>query len=301
MTTTPDLTGLGYQIMVGDVTQRLARLAAESVQCVVTSPPYYNLRDYGVTGQIGREASVEDYVKTLTAVFRDVRRVLRSDGTFWLNMGDSWDKKKQLLGLPWRLAFALQADGWWLRQDIIWQKPQVMPESVADRCTKSHEYLFLLTKGPKYYFDGPAVREPATYGHEVRWQNTKHGWGGGETHTGQGSGRKFGSDPDKRNRRSVWTINPKPYKGAHFATFPPLLVEPCVLAGTKPGDMVLDPFSGSGTTGLVALQHGRLYQGIELSASYAAMSQQRLDADHVRRTGAQPIPLLLPTPLHAAP
>jgi site-specific DNA-methyltransferase (adenine-specific) len=286
--------------LLGDVREQLRRLPDASVQCCVTSPPYFGLRDYGREGQIGLEGTPDAFVGALVDVFRDVRRVLRDDGTLWLNLGDSYAgsgpsgasyqsattkrreagdgtdgafrvsktlsdrgltyaqkkpipppgfKPKDLIGIPWRVAFALQADGWYLRQDIIWHKPNPMPESVRDRCTKAHEYIFLLAKSERYYFDSTAIQEPEAHG----------------------SGH--------RNRRSVWTVTTKPFKGAHFATFPPDLIEPCILAGSKPGDVVLDPFGGAGTTALVSRRHGRRSVYIDLNPDYLRIAQTRLAGD----------------------
>ncbi len=261
-------------VLLGDAMGILARLPADSVRCVVTSPPYWGLRDYGIEGQIGLEATLPQYIQNLTAVFREVRRVLRPDGTFWLNIGDGYtsgnrgwrapDKKnparamsvrpdtpeglksKDLLGVPWRLAFALQDDGWYLRSDIIWNKPNVMPESVKDRPSRAHEYLFMFTKNEQYYFDHAAIRE--------------------KTDDGKGL----------RSKRSVWNINTEACKEAHFATFPQKLVEPCVLAGSDPGDFILDPFFGSGTVGLVCQRLGRRFIGIELHPEYVKIANRRL-------------------------
>jgi len=224
--------------------QVLKELPAESVHCVVTSPPYWGLRDYGTDGQLGLEETPEQHVSKMVEVFSEVRRVLRTDGTLWLNYGDSYAasgaslKPKDLCGIPWRVAFALQADGWWLRQDIIWHKPNPMPESVTDRCTKAHEYIFLLTKAARYYYDADAIREPAQ--DRVFLEHTKpkkpepgqrlkqgSSWSQAEGPTG------FGHHENGRNRRSVWTIPTAPYPGAHFATFPPKLIEPCIMAGTS--------------------------------------------------------------------
>lgn len=253
-----------------------------SAQTCVASPPYFGLRDYGVDGQIGLEPTPDEYVARMVEVFREVRRVLRDDGTLRLNLGDSYAhptkgtgggwaadpnnythkarafgarkfsmgdaKPKDLIGIPWRLAFALQADGWYLRSDIVWNKPNAMPESVKDRPTRSHEFLFMLTKSEKYYYDWQAVREPAD--------------GGG-----------------LRNRRSVWTVATKPFKGPHFAAFPPALIEPCILAGSRLGDTVLDPFGGAGTTGLVAQQHGRNAVLTEINPEYAEIARRRIGND----------------------
>jgi DNA modification methylase len=301
-----------------------------SVHCCVTSPPYYGLRDYGAAGQLGLEKTPEEYVAKMVEVFREVRRVLRDDGTLWLNLGDSYAanrggtrqpaetlaggiggktedgglvnrdrfdgynptrnataiglKHKDMIGIPWRVAFALQSDGWYLRQDIIWNKPNPMPESVTDRCTKAHEYIFLLSKSQKYYYDAEAVREPVC---EVSLRRAEYGWdcdrpstknnalgNGGGIHT-EKMGTRF-VDPLGRNRRSVWTVTTKPFKGSHFATFPPDLIEPMIKAGCPIGGTVLDPFFGSGTTGLVALKLGRDFIGIELNPDYCKMAHDRI-------------------------
>ena len=413
-----------FELLQGDCLQQLATLPAASVQCCVTSPPYWGLRDYGTPGQLGLEATPDEYVANMVAVFREVRRVLRDDGTLWLNLGDSYAsqpagnspdrpsgfsqmagrreggavdlpkkdirasglKPKDLVGIPWRVAFALQADGWYLRQDIIWHKPNPMPESVTDRCTKSHEYIFLLTKSARYYYDNEAVKEPqicsdprliksgivrsreygySTKENELRTGNRKYddvpiNYAGNGTNVKGHKGNSMNTLDGKRNKRSVWTVSTKPFKGAHFATFPPDLIEPCVLAGTsekgccekcgKPwervtikdieqpdgyGNMgandgkwqgenkqssghriqknmnalraagrnhdnpfptktttgwrstcecggepvqcvVLDLFNGAGTTGVVAVQHGRRYIGIELNPDYLEMSRKRI-------------------------
>ena len=260
-----------------------------------------------VDSQIGLEQSPNEYVEQLVQVFREVKRVLRDDGTLWLNLGDSYSgsgkgpsgnlgkthdernmeekhsaivpdglKPKDLVGIPWRVAFALQADGWYLRQDIIWAKPNPMPESVTDRCTKSHEYLFLLSKSARYYFDNQAIKEPAV------WAGDERNGEGRLTYDGKRQGQKgegqeaFVSISDTRNKRDVWTINTKPFKGAHFAVMPEALVEPCILAGSKESDTILDPFSGSGTVGLVALTNNREYLGVELNPQYAEMSVERI-------------------------
>ncbi|HET7080184.1 MAG TPA: site-specific DNA-methyltransferase [Chloroflexia bacterium] len=256
-------------MVTGPALQVLARLPADYVQTVITSPPYWSLRDYAIPGQIGLEATVQAYIAALVAVFAEVRRVLRPDGTLWLNIGDSYtsggrtwrapDKKnparamttrpptpdglkpKELTGIPWRLAFALQDAGWYLRSDIIWRKPNAQPESVKDRPTRSHEYLFFLTKSERYYYDPQTVRE----------QND-------------------------RQLRDVWDINTYPLPDVHFATFPPKLVEPCLLLASRPGDVVLDPFLGSGTTGVVAVEWGRPFLGIELNPAYVDIARRRL-------------------------
>ena len=305
------------RILVGDALTRLAELPDGSVQTCITSPPYWGLRDYGHDGQIGLESTPDEYVSNMIEVFRHVRRVLSDNGTVWLNLGDSYAsdtkgsggpdssstlvgtkaerngqrmksikikhglKPKDLVGIPWRVAFALQADGWWLRQDIIWHKPNPMPESVTDRCTKAHEYLFLLSKSARYHYDAQAITEPSESAGEKR--------GGGKKYSSAAGGvaiigdkhnlDKYGTTPDTRNRRSVWTIATKPYSGAHFAVMPPDLVEPCILAGSRAGDTVLDPFTGSGTVGMVALRHGREFVGIELNPEYAALAESRIYND----------------------
>jgi len=291
-------------LIVGDNREWLGLLPADHFHTCATSPPYFGLRDYGVDGQIGLEESPDAFVDALVEVFREVRRVLRPDGTLWLNLGDSYArspgkggsgtpngrnvaeqgyaggagvplglKEKDLIGIPWRVAFALQADGWYLRQDIIWSKPNPMPESVKDRCTKSHEYLFLLTKSDRYYFDAKAIREPETCGRKrgpALHGDTKSTNGNGGLSRREGDGF--------RNRRSVWNVQTRPFKGAHFATFPVELVEPCILAGSPVGGRVLDPFGGAGTTGLVALRNGRDATLIELNPEYAAMAEKRIAA-----------------------
>lgn len=301
-------------VKIGDCLQRMREIPSGSVQTCITSPPYFGLRDYGHDEQIGLEETPEQFVAKLVEVFREVRRTLRDDGTLWLNLGDSYAgsgkgrnadgtpaakigskqatskgtiegllakastpdlKPKDLIGIPWRVAFALQADGWYLRQDIIWNKPNPMPESVTDRCTKAHEYIFLLSKSPKYYFDADAIKEPAT-----STDNTSRDRDSGELNKVPGRTRMGGLKSKHyatRNKRSVWTITTKPYKGAHFATFPPELVESCVLAGAREGDTVLDPFGGSGTTAGVALLHGRKAILCELNPEYGTFIQGRID------------------------
>lgn len=266
----------GSMILVGAAAGVLPRLPAEAFRCVVTSPPYWGLRDYGIAGQIGLEQTLAQYLAGLVGVFREVRRVLRPDGTVWLNLGDGYTsgnrgwrapdrknparamsvrpdtpaglKPKDLIGVPWRLALALQDDGWYLRSDIIWHKPNAMPESVKDRPTRCHEIVFMFAKSERYYYNRVAVQE--------------------EADTGRG----------KRNRRTVWSINTEPCREAHFATFPPKLVEPCVLAGSAPGDYVLDPFFGSGTVGAVCQEQQRRFVGIELHPEYVRIAQRRLDS-----------------------
>lgn len=362
-------------ILLGDVREQLKTLADESVHCVVTSPPYFGLRDYGVSGQIGLEASPAAFVEVMVEVFREVRRVLRDDGTLWLNLGDSYAgswgaqsrgnsaseassklegssmlearqigayplgqtqvgslkrtlglKPKDLIGVPWRVAFALQDDGWYLRQDIIWSKPNPMPESVTDRCTKAHEYLFLLSKSGRYHFDAEAIAEGlAPSSVERLSQPTLDQQAGSERVPGKTNGRMKAvgklvgaNGPDrpskgvpndaaprvrgvpprhagldssdqsgldqvgrggKRNKRSVWTVATQPFKEAHFATFPPALIEPCILAGSPKGGVILDPFGGAGTTGLVADRLGRDAVLIELNPDYAEIARKRISGD----------------------
>jgi DNA modification methylase len=305
------------RILIGDARARLSELPDQSVNCVVTSPPYFGLRDYGVDGQIGLEATPDAYVGELVSVFREVRRVLRDDGTVWLNLGDSYAgggghspnapssaysksglygealksggikpqgiiKAKDLIGIPWRVAFALQADGWFLRQDIIWAKPNPMPESVRDRCTKAHEYVFLLSKRERYFYDADAISEPAVYGGQqlgiVRGDKRRAN-AMGVMPTGNERPGADATSPKDRNRRSVWTIASEPFPDAHFATFPPALIEPCILAGCPKGGTVIDPFGGSGTTALVADRLGRNAILIELNPTYAAMAERRLSND----------------------
>lgn len=294
----------------------MRRWAADGVkvQTCVTSPPYFGLRDYGHEGQIGLEQTPDQYIAAMVEVFRCVRDVLAEDGTLWLNIGDSYAggskagekrpgsgradgivddrgqrnrngiglvegcKPKDLIGIPWMLAFALRADGWYLRQDIIWHKPNPMPESVRDRCTKAHEYVFLLSKSERYFYDHEAAMEPVAASTIERLsQPTLHQQEGSTRVPGKTNGNmKAVGRTDMRNRRSVWTVATRPYKGAHFATFPPALIEPCILAGSRPGDIVLDPFMGSGTTAAVALQHGRKYLGCELNPEYGPLQQERI-------------------------
>jgi len=297
---------------IGDCRKLLADFAAAGIraQTCVTSPPYFGLRDYGHPDQIGLEPTPDEYVAKLVEVFREVRRVLRDDGTLWLNLGDSYartggtDRKvsatakvgstrntliqmsdrtsrattyglkdKDLIGIPWRVAFALQADGWYLRQDIIWHKPNPMPESVRDRFTKAHEYIFLLSKSPRYYFDHEAIKEPSVYADCGRPSKRKGEFKAkGEPLPGQ---LPFRAITETRNRRSVWTVPTRPYKGAHFATFPRALIEPCILAGSRPGDVVLDPFMGSGTTAQVATDLGRQFIGCEINPKYVELHELR--------------------------
>lgn len=327
-------------IINGNALDILKNLDDESVNCCVTSPPYFNLRDYGVDGQIGLESSPEAYIQKLVEIFREVKRVLKSDGTLWVNIADSYAgsgkgasnypdnakkykqgtnrgsvgtylpkivtadcKPKDLIGIPWMLAFALRADGWYLRQDIIWAKPNPMPESVKDRCTKSHEYIFMLSKSPRYYYDGEAIAEPVKESTTKRLAQDIENQRGSYTPSKSNGkmkaaaprygGKKYAENPEKfyrtksgnmydyrpkRNKRDVWTVTTKPFKGAHFATFPPDLIEPCILAGCPVGGTVLDPFAGSGTTGMVAKQHGRDFVLIELNEEYVKLCEDRTSA-----------------------
>ena len=297
-------------IIIGDCLEVMKTLPENSVQTCVTSPPYWGLRDYGVDGQLGLEKTPDEYVAKMVAVFREVRRVLKNDGTLWLNLGDSYAanrgyqvpdnkhidvgnnkpakvpdglKPKDLVGIPWMVAFALRADGWYLRQDIIWHKPNPMPESVTDRCTKAHEYLFLLSKSARYYFDSKAMQEPATttLGDTMpRFGGNKYGDSNDPLHATK-SGNEY-EPTGTRNRRSVWTVSTRPFKEAHFATYPPKLIEPCILAGSREGDTVMDPFNGAGTTGLVSYQHRREYIGIELNPDYAEIAKRRIDHERQR-------------------
>ena len=313
---------MSVNILVGDCLASLKTMADQSVQTCVTSPPYYGLRDYGHDGQIGLEETPEAYVVRLVEVFREVRRVLRDDGTLWLNLGDSYArsggtdrkisstgkvgntlktlellpcrkqtppigvKEKDLLGIPWMVAFALRADGWYLRQDIIWHKPNPMPESVTDRCTKAHEYVFLLTKSARYFYDAAAIAEEAIYTGVTGMDGS--GFKPPQNFSGKHSGgsetlpsRKTvpGIDDGRRNARSVWPIATHPYSGAHFATMPPALAERCIKAGSKAGDTVLDPFGGAGTTGLVADRLNRSAILCELNPNYAALANTRIKED----------------------
>ena len=293
-------------VLFGDCRKTLPAFIDEARMCV-TSPPYYGLRDYGgEASQIGMEQSPEEYIQQLVEVFRLVRDNLTDDGTLWVNIGDSYYnyrsdgnypkqtvsktrqdlptktpvrgnklkglKSKDLIGIPWMLAFALRADGWYLRQDIIWHKPNPMPESVKDRCTKAHEYIFLLSKNKNYYYNNEAIKEPAKdWGTRDRSNGKYHNPGSGLVpHSG------LTKSYERKNKRSVWSVTKKPYKGAHFATFPPDLIEPCILAGSEPGDIILDPFMGSGTTAMVAKQHGRYYMGCELHEDYGELIKNRV-------------------------
>jgi DNA modification methylase len=298
-------------ILTGDVLEQLKTLPDESVNCVVTSPPYWGLRDYGQDGQLGLEQEPEEYISNMVDVFREVRRVLTDDGTFWLNIGDSYSgsgkgpagnlgkannerhlehktggivpkgtKPKDLVGIPWMLAFALRADGWYLRQDIIWSKPNPMPESVTDRCTKSHEYIFLLTKSRKYYYDNEAIKEPSVSNPKTainaRFGGNKYGDSDDPKHATK-SGNIW-KPTATRNKRDVWVIATQPFKGSHFAVMPEKVAETCVLAGCPEEGVVLDPFFGSGTVGVVALKHNRRYIGIELNPEYVEIAQARINS-----------------------
>lgn len=329
-----------YQVLTGDCIEMMRTLPDASVHCCVTSPPYFGLRDYGHERQIGLEDTPDAYVAKMVQVFREVWRVLRDDGTLWLNLGDSYAanrayqveqkkggpkhgvaqsvggrgqraaeyglKNKDLMGIPWRVAFALQADGWFLRQDIIWHKPNPMPESVTDRCTKAHEYIFLLSKSPRYYFDSEAIAEPLAASSEARlsqpglagqagsdrvpgktngamkavgprFGGSKYGDDTSELHRTK-SGNKWTGASGKRNKRSVWTVTTKPFKGAHFATFPPDLIEPCILAGCPRGGTVLDPFGGTGTTAGVAVKLGRRAILCELNPANVSLVRTRVQS-----------------------
>jgi DNA modification methylase len=318
---------VSIQIIEGDCRDMLATLPVQSVHCCVTSPPYFGLRDYGVDGQIGLEPTPDEFVAELVAVFREVRRVLRDDGTVWLNLGDSYgtgggnthggssstlknDGRKELgrrltversanamtaqfpsvriasdlppknlLGIPWRVAFALQADGWYLRQDIIWHKPNPMPESVTDRCTKAHEYVFLLSKSARYFYDAAAIAEPVAPSTVERLSQDVENQRGSDRVPGKTNGTMKAVGSDTRNARSVWTIATQPFKEAHFATFPPDLAERCIKAGCPKGGTVLDPFGGAGTTGLVADRLQRNAVLIELNPAYADIARRRIEGD----------------------
>lgn len=326
-----------HTILLGDCIEGMKSLPEGCIHTCITSPPYFGLRSYdGGDKEIGQEGTVDSYVAKMVEVFREVKRILRDDGTVWLNLGDSYMsatcvpppqtvangcnrgmptdfipanrqkqnglKQKDLIGIPWRVAFALQDDGWYLRQDIIWHKPNPMPESVEDRCTKAHEYIFLLSKKPRYYYDHEAIKEPladASIGRAERKQrlidrtgvgtlgkqvengvDPKHGYAG----LAMGRNGKTGySDDGKRNKRSVWTVTTRSFRGAHFATFPKDLITPCVLAGSPVGGTVFDPFTGSGTTAVVAMNNGRNFIGTELNPEYVKLAEGRI-ADEVMQT-----------------
>ncbi len=266
---------MGYELHHGDALTVLRTMPSESVQTCVTSPPYWNLRDYGMDGQIGLESTLAEYVARLVEVFEEVRRVLRDDGVLWLNLGDAM-KDKNRLGIPHRVVFALQDAMWIWRDEIVWSKPNPMPESVTDRTTKAHEFMFLLAKQPAYYYDAVAVMEPVTRKTDCAAASSI--FGAKSSQRGGKESSRLGKEWLKniRNRRSVWTVATKPYSGAHFAVFPPKLITPCILAGSRAGDTVLDCFSGSGTTGAVALEHGRNYIGIELNPAYIELAHERI-------------------------
>lgn len=256
-------------LFVGDALEIAQELPDWAANCIVTSPPYFGLRDYGNDGQYGAESSPAEYVETMRALFSELSSALTEDGTLWLNLGDTYDKDKNLLGIPWQVAFALQRDGWILRNDIIWHKPNAMPTSVKDRMGTRHEHLFLFTKSQKYWFDLTPVREPLMHpnavGKGIRFGGNKAEGYGRATY----SGSEYVGDPSVgRNPGDVWSMPTKPFSESHFAVFPPELPERCILAGCKPGGTVLDPFSGSGTTGMAATKHGRKYIGIDLNAEY---------------------------------
>lgn len=331
----PSLSPELNRIYEGDTLRVLKTWPDAFVHCVVTSPPYWGLRDYGVAGQLGMEQTPEEFVAQLVKVFREVRRVLRPDGTLWLNIGDSYNaagrkghgtraghkqnsnrassakadqnrptaanlKEKDLVGIPWMLAFALRTDGWYLRSDIIWAKENPMPESVKDRPTRSHEYIFLLTKSKQYYYDAAAIAEPGSLmdthtttrkerADEAQKTSPTSQINGIRSDKQRGHSRRHDGFNDRwdamtkkdqcatmRNKRDVWTINPEPFPEAHFATFPQKLVGPCVLAGAPSGGLVLDPFMGAGTTALVAARFNRRFLGIELNPEYIRMAQQRI-------------------------
>lgn len=266
---------LSAQIFVGDNRKVLSQLNAGSFQTCITSPPYWGLRDYDQDEQIGLEKSPNDYVAELVSVFSDVKRVLADDGTLWLNIGDTYHNKS-LAGIPWLLAFALQSEGWYLRSDIIWHKPNPMPESVTDRPTKSHEHIFLFAKQPKYFYDHEAIKEPAIWANDSRNGRGRFTYDGKRAENDGFVQQSFVTVNDTRNKRDVWSVATKPFSGAHFAVYPPELIVPCVLAGSRVGDTVLDPFSGSGTTGEVALKNDRNYVGVELNPDYAEISKNRI-------------------------
>lgn len=272
------------QVLFGDCRDSMRTLArlGQQVQMCVTSPPYYQARDYGHAQQIGHETTFQDYVTTLVDVFECVRELLTDDGTLWLNLGDRYNNK-DLMGIPWRVAFALQDRGWYLRSDIIWHKPNCMPESIRDRPTHAHEYLFLLTKSRRYYYDADAIKEAARshlqnkrYQGNVSRDRSDEMWMKHSHPTNPHLGFKHMDTRNGRNRRSVWNIPTVPYPEAHFATFPPDLITPCILAGSRPGEVVLDPFLGSGTTAEVAEEHGRQWIGCELVENYHKLIEKRI-------------------------
>jgi len=323
---------MAWQLYQGDALETLKQMEDESINCCVTSPPYWGLRDYGVDGQLGLEPTPDEYVAKMVEVFREVKRVLRDDGTLWLNLGDSymgsWGnyaptgkggqrakqverwrrgayegkedwrpptsmkqegiKPKDLVGIPWMVAFALRADGWYLRQDIIWHKVNAMPESVTDRCTKAHEYIFLLSKSRKYYYDNEAIKETAKNANKTislgeKSFSKRQANGVGVEPSGNGKSDNY-TVKEYRNKRSVWTIPTKPFKEAHFAVFPPALIEPCILAGCPVGGVVLDPFMGSGTIGMVAAMYRRNFIGFELNQEYCEMAERRIEPYLMQQT-----------------
>lgn len=271
-------------IITGDCRATLRNMPEQSVNCCVTSPPYFGLRDYGHDDQIGLEPTPDEFVAAMVAVFRDVRRVLRDDGTLWLNLGDCYGPDKCRRLIPARVAIALVSDGWVLRDEIIWHKPRTTPAPVIDRTVAAHETIHMFTKKPRYYYDWASIEEPAKHAGETRQKaavfNRLTTARSGTKNNGQtfDEGRIF-TVRETRRKRSVWSVSPSPFKGAHFATFPPDLIEPCILAGCPEGGTVLDPFGGAGTTGLVAARHGRNAVLCELNPEYAAMARDRIDAD----------------------
>lgn len=315
------------KIYEGNSLEILNMFPEDSIDCVVTSPPYYGLRDYGMAGQFGLEESPEEYIENLVRLFREIHRVLKSEGTVWLNLGDSyWSKRskngqdwtqigskngkhslraggkdhpiykpKDLMGMPWRVALALQQDGWYLRSDIIWHKPNVIPESVSDRPTKCHEYIFLLSKSEKYFYDHEAIKEESVYREVDPIRGSEGAFGPDQSRIRESKGKgefagKHGTDAfrkivERKNKRDVWKVSTKPYKGAHFATYPIDLIEPCILAGCPEGGVVLDPFFGSGTTGIAALMHRRDYIGIELNPDYIEIAEERINGTQVSLFG----------------
>ncbi len=313
------------QIICGDAATVISRLPESAFDMCVTSPPYYGLRDYETPGQIGLGTTPEEYIQALVSVFREVRRVLRPDGTLWVNIGDSYAtssgpqpprntrnsqghtsktvpdgyKRKDLIGVPWMLAFALRADGWYLRQDIIWHKTNGMPESVRDRCVKAHEYIFLLSKSPTYYFDAEAISEPIAESSKRRYMEDIQAQQGSSRIPGKTmraalprfGGQKYGDDPSpaartksgglyiptlRRNKRDVWPMATAHYKGAHFAVFPEALAQTCILAGSRPGGRIIDPFMGSGTSGIVAVKNNRTFTGVDINPDYCTLAQDRI-------------------------
>lgn len=305
-------------ILLGDVREIIKDIPDKSVNTIVTSPPYYGLRDYGVDGQIGLEKSPEEFIEELVLVFRECKRILKDDGTLWMNLGDSywstknrngyeWDKNngksknyqlraggdtdlnlkpKDLIGIPWRVALALQDDGWWLRSDIIWHKPNPMPEAVTDRPSRNHEYIFLLSKSKTYYYDVDSTRKPYADKTETTWGCEYKGHGDG---TGLIAAENFGNSlevhkphPKGANKKTVWTVTRKPVHDAHFATFPPDLIEDCIKAGAPVGGVVFDPFMGAGTTALVAASLQRQYLGCELNPDYLQIAYKRINGTQIR-------------------